>query len=151
MISAGVVIAAIVSNVFSVWLTPQAYREYRDVLDGEAEKGGDNYWTRVRAEQKKKSKPRNISRLNLVSLVFFVIGLSLLLLFALGNVTRREAEMPENSKSNRLTDTNRSGFPLGSRPAEAPVDRVGEVPDGRGVEPPSAPVDQAPPPPKTDD
>lgn len=63
------------------------HERFRDILDEQCAKGGERYWARVRAEHLKCPHPRAVGVLNWASLITFSVGVGLLLVFALCNVS----------------------------------------------------------------
>ena len=70
-------------------LSQVGHEKFRDILDEECAKGGDEFWKRVRNEQAKRREPTYVGRLNWICLLTFSIGVGSLLVFALWNVSTR--------------------------------------------------------------
>jgi hypothetical protein len=131
--------------VFGLYLNPISQRKFRDILDEQAQEGGEGYWTRVREKQQKSWFPTIIHALNVLSAAAFLLGLFLLLWFAYGSVESKGLTMSDHDKIIRGLPADRE-IRAGRGPATGPVDRITTpdvIPDGRaGAAPPLGPVDQ---------
>jgi len=125
-------------------LSQDGHETFRNILDEEAEKGGREYWKRVRERQDKCEHPRKIDRLNRASLWSFGAALVLLFAFTVINLSVSTEDNKMSEKSDTLGE-NKS-----HKPALGPTDQV-TIPTApvinESVKPPLGPVDQAPPPP----
>lgn len=63
------------------------HERFRDILDIECAKGGDEFWKRVRDGQSKRWEPRIVGFLNWGSLGMFVLGIISLLVFTVVNLS----------------------------------------------------------------
>jgi hypothetical protein len=131
--------------VFGLYLNPISQRKFRNILDEQAQEGGEKYWARVRDGQQKCWLPKIINSLNVLSVAAFLLGLFLLLWFAYGSVKSKGPDMnkPDNDIRGVHAEAEMS---KGIGPALAPVDRLTTsdvTPDGRaGAAPPLGPVDR---------
>ncbi|HUU84260.1 MAG TPA: hypothetical protein VM243_12220 [Phycisphaerae bacterium] len=141
---------AIGTSVAGLFLAPISFARFRDVLDEQAAEGGDNYWARVRAKQRKRRLPKVIPWLNALSLLTFLAGLLLLMWFTYGSVNAKGIGMNDKLENDDPVKVTPHGATIsGSRgPSMGPVERaVSPAQDDRaGTPPPLGPVDRVPTP-----
>lgn len=116
------------------------FRDFRDILDGNAQHAGDNFsWTKVRHEQANCRRLLLMDWLNYGSLVLFLLGVILLLWFTRCNLTGATA-MPEKSEPESKVVIGGWKPPLAPVNVERPAS-----PDEQAGKPPLSPVDVSPP------
>jgi hypothetical protein len=87
IVSWTLLVATIIQVGAMMRLSQVAHEKYRHILDTECAKGGNGFWSRVRAGQSACSEPRWVGWLNWISLTTFSTGVALLLVFSLANVS----------------------------------------------------------------
>ena len=140
---------SVAATLVSIHQSGPLHRDFWVILDRKAQHAGDEFsWTEVRSEQLKCRRLMLMDALHYASLVLFLFGVILLLLFTRFNLTG-VTSMTDKTQPEITRVTH------GKKPAEAAVygDPIPIPPDPeRGAKPPLAPVDTAPlsqpPPPK---
>ena len=165
---------SVAATLVSVNQSVPLFRDFCDILDSKAEHAGDSFsWAEVREEQSKCRRLRLMDWLHIGSLVLFLLGVILLVLFVTCNLTGATSmsdQTPQQPK-NVSESMSPAAAPVGGnpplvspgrtekhgKPTVAQVDVapltppiVSPDPDHRTGKPPLAPVDVSPKPePKT--
>jgi len=146
-------VVAIALGLVCIYLSQTGHKEFRRHLDQTLEKfaakrqdGG--FWAEVRRKQDRSLRARWVRCLNIVNGAAFVTGIVLLSVFACVNVPIRSSKAmaeKQDQSVKKIIHGDRGQPTTGDDPVIIPASMPPFQEGERAMEPPTAPVDQAPP------